>query len=147
MAVFVALFAVALAPPPHDYAHLEAVLQAKDEQIAALTSQLAWRGPEKKPAEPVAQVALGAKPAAPRAELAGAPQVGLDHYISAANFKVEVDGLEIENSKIVGVSGIVSESEGQGHTWCTATMPHRAPSPWCTAESMRHVWHTRQART
>ena len=111
MAVFVALFAVALAPPPHDYAHLEAVLQAKDEQIAALTSQLAWRGPEKKPAEPVAQVALGAKPAAPRAELAGAPQVGLDHYISAANFKVEVDGHQVENSKIVSVKGIVSESE------------------------------------
>ena len=43
--------------------------------------------------------------------LAGAPQYGLDQYLSQGNFKVEVDGMEIENTKFVRVAGINSESE------------------------------------
>ena len=41
----------------------------------------------------------------------GAPQFGLDNYIGAFNFKVTIDGIEVENSKFVSVSGIVSTSE------------------------------------
>jgi phage tail-like protein len=41
----------------------------------------------------------------------GAPQFGLDNYIGAFNFKVTIDGVEVENSKFVSVSGIVSTSE------------------------------------
>src|SRR5690349_18407255 len=42
---------------------------------------------------------------------AGAPQYGLDRYIGAFNFKVEIDGVPVENSKFVSVSGVVSTSE------------------------------------
>ena len=41
----------------------------------------------------------------------GAPQYGLDNYIGAFNFKVEIDGVTVENSKFVNVSGVVSTSE------------------------------------
>jgi phage tail-like protein len=41
----------------------------------------------------------------------GAPQFGLDNYIGAFNFKVTIDGVEVENSKFVSVSGIVSTSD------------------------------------
>ena len=41
----------------------------------------------------------------------GAPQFGLDNYIGAFNFKVTIDGIEVENSKFVSVSGVVSTSE------------------------------------
>jgi phage tail-like protein len=41
----------------------------------------------------------------------GAPQFGLDNYIGAFNFKVTIDGVEVENYKFVSVSGIVSTSE------------------------------------
>lgn len=41
----------------------------------------------------------------------GAPQYGLDNYIGAFNFKVEIDGIAVENSKFVNVSGVVSTSE------------------------------------
>lgn len=41
----------------------------------------------------------------------GAPQYGLDNYIGAFNFKVTIDGIEVENSKFTSVSGVVSTSE------------------------------------
>jgi phage tail-like protein len=43
--------------------------------------------------------------------MAGAPQYGLDRYIGAFNFKVEIDGVPVENSKFTAVSGVVSTSE------------------------------------
>jgi phage tail-like protein len=43
--------------------------------------------------------------------MAGAPQFGLDRYVGAFNFKVEIDGVPVENSKFVSVSGVVSTSE------------------------------------
>ncbi|MFT5682950.1 MAG: phage tail-like protein [Myxococcota bacterium] len=43
--------------------------------------------------------------------MAGAPQYGLDQYIGAFNFKVEIDGVPVENSKFISVSGVVSTSE------------------------------------
>ena len=43
--------------------------------------------------------------------MAGAPQFGLDRYIGAFNFKVEIDGVAVENSKFISVSGVVSTSE------------------------------------
>ena len=95
---------LALGAPIRD-SYLEALLQAKDEKIAALTSRLSEAGASHESAPPAALA-----PAHP-AELGGAPQYGLDNYISAANFKVEVDGHQVENSKIVSVKGIVSESE------------------------------------
>jgi hypothetical protein len=39
--------------------------------------------------------------------MAGAPQFGLDRYVGAFNFKVEIDGVPVENSKFVSVSGVV----------------------------------------
>ena len=41
----------------------------------------------------------------------GRPQFGLDNYIGAFNFKVTIDGVEVENSKFTSVSGVVSTSE------------------------------------
>ena len=41
----------------------------------------------------------------------GAPQYGLDNYIGAFNFKVTIDEIEVENSKFISVSGVVSSSE------------------------------------
>ena len=47
----------------------------------------------------------------------GAPQYGLDNYIGAHhntadfNFKVAIDEIEVENSKFISVSGVVSSSE------------------------------------
>ena len=41
----------------------------------------------------------------------GAPQYGLDNYIGAFNFKVEIDNVEVENAKFLSVSGVVSTSE------------------------------------
>ena len=41
----------------------------------------------------------------------GAPQYGLDNYIGAFNFKVSIDEIEVENSKFISVSGVVSSSE------------------------------------
>ena len=41
----------------------------------------------------------------------GAPQFGLDNYIGAFNFKVTIDGIEVENAKFTSVSGVVSTSE------------------------------------
>jgi phage tail-like protein len=41
----------------------------------------------------------------------GAPQYGLDNYIGAFNFKVTIDGVEVENAKFTSVSGVVSTSE------------------------------------
>ena len=41
----------------------------------------------------------------------GAPQFGLDNYIGAFNFKVTIDEIEVENSKFISVSGVVSSSE------------------------------------
>jgi|TARA_B110000037_G_C16851255_1_gene395973 phage tail-like protein len=41
----------------------------------------------------------------------GAPQYGLDNYIGAFNFKVTIDGIDVENSKFTSVSGVVSTSE------------------------------------
>jgi len=43
--------------------------------------------------------------------MSGAPQFGLDRYVGAFNFKVEIDGVPVENSKFVSVSGVVSTSE------------------------------------
>ena len=43
--------------------------------------------------------------------MAGAPQFGLDRYIGAFNFKVEIDGVAVENTKFISVSGVVSTSE------------------------------------
>ena len=41
----------------------------------------------------------------------GAPQYGLDNYIGSFNFKIEIDGVEVENAKFTSVSGVVSTSE------------------------------------
>jgi len=41
----------------------------------------------------------------------GAPQYGLDNYIGAFNFKVAIDEIEVENSKFISASGVVSSSE------------------------------------
>jgi len=41
----------------------------------------------------------------------GAPQYGLDNYIGAFNFKVTIDGVEVENAKFTSVSGVVSTFE------------------------------------
>ena len=41
----------------------------------------------------------------------GAPQYGLDNYIGAFSFKVEIDNIEVENAKFLSVSGVVSTLE------------------------------------
>jgi phage tail-like protein len=41
----------------------------------------------------------------------GRPQFGLDSYIGAFNFKVTIDGVEVQNAKFTSVSGVVSTSE------------------------------------
>ena len=41
----------------------------------------------------------------------GAPQYGLDQYIGAFNFRVTIAGEDVENTKFISVSGVVSTSE------------------------------------